>query len=102
CRAVRDSRLAAWYRCFYAPRTGGAYDSHHRTAGIAGRTRRRGGCVAARGARAADGSDASGRGLCAAAVGDTAEQTPEGIKLTSRVQHGVFWPRCIFWTTSEV
>jgi len=24
----------------YAPRTGGAYDSHHRTAGIAGRTRR--------------------------------------------------------------
>ena len=58
--------------------------------------------MAARGARAADGSDASERVLCAAAVGDTAEQTPEGIKLTSRVQHGVFWPRCIFWTTSEV
>src|SRR5215475_7769369 len=37
----------------YAPRTGGAYDSHHRTAGIAGRTRRRGGSVAARGAGAA-------------------------------------------------
>jgi len=31
----------------------GAHDSHHRTARIAGRTRRRGGCVAARGARAA-------------------------------------------------
>src|SRR5262249_26101892 len=45
---------------FYAPRTGGAYDSHHRTAGIAGRTRRRGGRVAARGARAAIG-DAGGR-----------------------------------------
>jgi hypothetical protein len=58
--------------------------------------------VAAHGSRAADGSDASERVLWAAAVGDTAEQTPEGIKLTSRVQHGVFWPRCIFWTTSEV
>ena len=33
----------AWYRCLYAPRAGGAYDSHHRTAGIAGSTRRRGG-----------------------------------------------------------
>ena len=32
----------AWYRSLYAPRTGGAYDSHHQTAGIAGRTRRRG------------------------------------------------------------
>src|SRR5215468_7411168 len=37
CRAVRDSTLAACYRSIYAPRTGGAYDSHHRTAGIAGR-----------------------------------------------------------------
>ena len=36
---------------FYAPRAGGAYDSHHRTTGIASCTRRRGGCVAARGAR---------------------------------------------------
>src|ERR1700740_3589311 len=54
-RAVRDSTLVAWYRCLYAPRTGGAYDSHHRTAGIAGRTRRRGG-VAAGGARAAGGT----------------------------------------------
>src|SRR5215471_14981323 len=57
CRAVRDSTLVAWYRCLYAPRTGGAYDSHHRTAGIAGRTRRRGGVVAARGGRAATGKD---------------------------------------------
>src|SRR5262245_59268833 len=32
CRAVRDSTLVAWYRFLYAPRTGGAYDSHHRTA----------------------------------------------------------------------
>src|SRR6516164_1110164 len=38
----------------------GAYDSHHRTAGIAGRTRRRGAGVAAHGARAAAG-DAGGR-----------------------------------------
>ena len=47
----QDSTLVAWYRSIYAPRTGGAYDSHHRTAGIAGCTRRRGGGVAARGAR---------------------------------------------------
>ena len=50
-----DCTLAAWYRSIYAPRTGGAYDSHHRTAGIAGRTRRRGGRVAAYDAGAADG-----------------------------------------------
>src|SRR5262249_37983464 len=37
----------------YAPRTAGAYDSHHRTEGIAGRTRRHGRGVAARRARAA-------------------------------------------------
>src|SRR5262249_18978517 len=53
CRAVRDSTLLAWYRSFYAPRTGGAYDSHHRTAEIVGRARRRGSRVAARGAGAA-------------------------------------------------
>src|SRR5215831_13002002 len=47
CRAVRDSTLVAWYRPLYAPRTGGAYDSHRWTTGIAGRTRRRGGRVAA-------------------------------------------------------
>jgi ABC transporter substrate binding protein len=37
-----DCTLVAWYPSLYAPRTGGAYGSHHRTAGIAGRTRRRG------------------------------------------------------------
>src|SRR6516225_9957039 len=31
------------YRFLYAPRTGGAYDSHHRTAGSTGRTQRRSG-----------------------------------------------------------
>src|SRR5260370_18247912 len=29
-----DSALMAWYGCLYAPRTGGAHDSHYRTAGI--------------------------------------------------------------------
>src|SRR5262245_56056515 len=57
CRAVRDSTLVSWYRCLYAPRMGGAYDSHHRTAGIAGRTQRRSRRVAARGARAAAGAN---------------------------------------------
>src|SRR5262249_60989965 len=51
--AVRDSTLAACYRPLHAPRTGGAYDGHHRTAGIAGRTRRRGSRVADCGAGAA-------------------------------------------------
>src|SRR5262249_33102721 len=51
--ATSSTSLVAWYRSVYAPRTGGAYDSHHRTTGIAGCTRRRGGRVAARGARAA-------------------------------------------------
>src|SRR5262249_21483767 len=52
-------RGAAWYPSLYAPRAGGAHDSHHWTAGIAGRTRRRGSGVAARGAGAAtrDASD---------------------------------------------
>ena len=50
-----DCTLKAWYPFLYAPRAGGAYDSHHRTAEIAGCTRRRGG-VAARGARAAAGN----------------------------------------------
>src|SRR5262249_9242586 len=55
CEARReDCTPVAWYRCVYAPRTGGAHDSHHRTPGIAGRTRR-GGRVAVRGARAAAG-----------------------------------------------
>jgi hypothetical protein len=56
CRAVWDSTLVAWYPSLYAPRAGGAYDSHHRTAGVAGRTRRRGRSVAARGACAAGGN----------------------------------------------
>src|SRR5262249_26492392 len=43
-----DSTLVARYRSLYAPRTGGAYDSHHRTAGIAGHSRRRGGGLAVR------------------------------------------------------
>src|SRR5215471_12733121 len=55
-----DCTLVAWYRFLYAPRTGGAYDSHHGTAGIAGRTRRRRRCMASRGAGAAAG-DASDR-----------------------------------------
>src|SRR5262249_28992511 len=50
CCAVRDSALVAWYPSPYAPRTGGAYDSHHRTAGIAGCTWRRGSRLATRGA----------------------------------------------------
>src|SRR5262245_28755796 len=49
----QDCTSMACYRSLYAPRAGGAYDSHHRTAGVAGCTRRRGGRVAARGARAA-------------------------------------------------
>src|SRR5262249_10948735 len=49
---LQDCTLVTGYRSIYAPRTGGAYDSHHRTAGIVGRTRQRG-SVAARGARAA-------------------------------------------------
>src|SRR5262245_62600967 len=59
-RAVRDSTLVAWYRSFYAPRAGGAHDSHHRTTKILGHPRRRGGRVAARGEGAAAG-DASDR-----------------------------------------
>src|SRR5215472_5260130 len=35
-----DCTPMVWYRFLYAPRTGGAYDGHHRTAGIAGRARR--------------------------------------------------------------
>src|SRR5262249_9451284 len=50
-----DCTLVAWYLCITHPRTGGAHDSHHQTAGIAGRTWRRCGRVAAHGARAAAG-----------------------------------------------
>src|SRR6516164_4291144 len=56
-----DRALVAWYLSLYAPRAGGAYDSHHRTAEIAGRTRRRGGCVAAHSTRAAGGASAADR-----------------------------------------
>ena len=42
-RVLRDSTLVPWYSSPYAPRTGGAYDSHHRTARIASCTRRRSG-----------------------------------------------------------
>ena len=55
-------REEAWYRSIYAPRTGGAYDSHHRTAGIAGCTWRRGDRVAIRGGRAAGRARAAHRG----------------------------------------
>src|SRR5262249_5276221 len=53
CGATAPSlnmKTARWWRgiVLYAPRTGGAYDSHHRTAGIAGCTRRRGVGVVAR------------------------------------------------------
>src|SRR6266540_2522543 len=51
--AVRTARSWRGIVAFTHPRTGGAHDSHHRTAGIAGRTRRRGGGVAARRTRAA-------------------------------------------------
>src|SRR5262245_53759898 len=46
-----DCTPIACYRSIDAPRTGGAYDSHLRTAGIAGCTRRCGRGVAGRGAR---------------------------------------------------
>src|SRR5262249_37036978 len=59
-RAVRTARSWRDIVAFTHPRTGGAHDSHHRTAGIAGRTRRCGSRVAARGTRAATG-DARGR-----------------------------------------
>src|SRR5262249_55300551 len=58
--AVRTARSWRGIVAFTHPRTGGAHDSHHRTAGIAGRTRRRGGRVAACGARATA-LDAGGR-----------------------------------------
>src|SRR5262245_50050390 len=86
CRALlerEDCTLVACYRSLYAPRTGGAYDSHHRTAGIAGCTRRRGGGVAARGAARAvrpinGGKSMIGRhiGIALAALGSTATAAP--------------------------
>ena len=55
-RVVRGQHSRGVVAFPYAPRAGGAYDSHHRTAGIAGCTRRCGGCVAA---RSSDSSTAS-------------------------------------------
>src|SRR5215831_4510962 len=52
---------------FTHPRTGGAHDSHHRTAGIARRARRRG-RLAARGARAAAGACRRGAGVATIAT----------------------------------
>src|SRR6516165_7561154 len=54
-REREDCTLVAWYGYLCAPRAGGAYDSHHRTARIAGRIWRCGCRVAARGTRAAAG-----------------------------------------------
>src|SRR6266478_9703656 len=42
---VKTARRWRGIVALYAPRAGGAYDSHHRTAGIAGCTRRRGAAV---------------------------------------------------------
>ena len=61
-------RGAAWYPSLYAPRAGGAYDSHHRTAGIACRTRRSGCRVADSGAGAATRKDGLGEEPCARSV----------------------------------
>src|SRR5262245_16615520 len=53
-REREDCTIVAWYGYLCAPLAGGAYDSHHRTAGIAGRARRRGSRVAARRSCAVD------------------------------------------------
>src|SRR5262249_26324737 len=57
---VTDRAMEAWYPSLTHLAREGAYDSHLRTAEVARRARRRGGRVAARGARAAAG-DAHGR-----------------------------------------
>src|SRR5262249_52034572 len=74
----RGSTPVGGYPPPFAPRTGGAYDSHHRTAGIAGRTRRHGGGVAARGARAAAGQAADHRVL---GLGHTFDRQSMGRRL---------------------
>src|SRR5437763_17086281 len=51
----QDCTLLKCYHLIYARRTGGAYDSHNRTAGVAGRARRRVGRVVARGGAGAGG-----------------------------------------------
>ena len=62
-----DCTLKAWYPSLYAPRAGGAYDSHRRTAGTAGCPRRRGRNVAAccaRGAGRAHAADRRADAIC--------------------------------------
>src|SRR5262249_52953555 len=54
-----DRTLLVWYRSLTHLAREGAYDSHHRTAGVAGRTRRRGGRLAVRCGRAAVQPDAA-------------------------------------------
>src|SRR5262249_19735728 len=76
-RAVRDCTLVAWYRSIYAPPTGGAYDSPHRTAGIAGRTRRDGSRMAARGARAA--ADDASRRISQSRIGRVGQRPLAGL-----------------------
>src|SRR5437899_12363543 len=58
---VKTARRWRGIVALYAPRAGGAYDSHHRTAGIAGCTRRRGAAVWPLAAAAA--SEGRARGL---------------------------------------
>src|SRR5262245_59631290 len=58
--AVRTARAWRGIVAFTHPRTGGAHDSHHWTAGVAGRTRRCSG-MAARGARGAASEVKGGR-----------------------------------------
>jgi len=63
--AKQDVKTARWWRGIihftHLAREGGAHASHHRTAQIDGRARRRGRDVAARGARAAGGAEACQR-----------------------------------------
>src|SRR5262245_45105313 len=82
----QDCTLVAWYSCLYAPRTGGAYDSHHRTTKILSHARRRGG-VAARGAGAA------GR-ACAACSADKGLSRPQ-LPVDPALLHEAGLRRCL-------
>src|SRR5215831_8729922 len=90
-----DCTLVAWYPSLYAPRTGGAYDSHHRTAGIAGRTRRRGGGVAAHCGCAAARAHAARRRAHALGRGRSGRTKP-CCRVSSRSTGGWLgsWPQC--------